>query len=137
MSSAGVALTICAMIYSCQGQSSGASVGGSQSEWVTFSGGPAKAHNFVEFSKVQREFYVVGFIDGLYMSPILHGDSDGTSVLEKCVEGMDADQIAEIILKRIRNTPENWHYPLNGEAFAAIRLTCPALAQYMKDTTYK
>ena len=82
-------------------------------------------------SNGDRSAYAIGFIDGLLISPMLGADAEGADAFHECLTGRTSDQIGEIILKHVEATPENWHVPLDMEAFEAIKQSCPALKDYI------
>ncbi len=85
-----------------------------------------KAQDFLELSENSKKAFAMGFIDGIYVAPYLDAPDKGEILvsLQKCVTGMSNTQLGAIIEKFITEHPENWHRPLNTEAWNALMGAC-------------
>jgi hypothetical protein len=88
--------------------------------------GMGKAQDFLELSENSKKAFAMGFIDGIYVAPYLGAPDKGEVLvsLQKCVAGMSNTQLGAIIEKYIKEHPENWHRPLNTEAWTGVMEAC-------------
>jgi len=77
-----------------------------------------------QMSSLQRRAYAMGVINGMLVSPMFGASKDKLHWLEQCVENMNDEQVAAIILKHIKDHPERWHYGLHFESWTAMKDAC-------------
>ena len=84
-----------------------------------------KAEQFLEIkAPLQQETYTAGLMDGFYASAVFGAPDETIERLTSCTKGMDSKQITAIIVKYVKDRPEDWHYPLSLEAFNALNSAC-------------
>jgi hypothetical protein len=102
--------------------------GQGQGRGVAIQGGFSTGGEFVsvEFSKIERRYYAMGFLNGLTVLPIFGGprSEDWVSRCLKGKPGMTDEQIAQIIYQYIANHPADWQENLNILSFQALRSAC-------------
>lgn len=88
--------------------------------------GWAKAEDFLNMTSDQKQLYLMGLLDGIYIAPDFGAPPGAKSLvtLATCVEPMDASQITGIVELYIRQHPEQWHYDTKTLAEAALRQAC-------------
>jgi len=91
-------------------------------------GGYLKTGEFLDLNDAQREAFAAGFLDGIFIAPLLDAPNRGKlyEAIRTCTAEMPANQVAAIIEKFVRDNPEDWHKPLNVVAFNAILKACHA-----------
>ena len=97
----------------------------SESSDVVIPNGFMRAGEFVKLTQEQRDFYTVGFIDGLLVSTMMGADLQRVRALKNCTTGMKSSQIAEIIRRYVDAKPEIWHHELHTESVNALASVCP------------
>jgi hypothetical protein len=68
--------------------------------------------------------YAMGFIDGVYIAPVLDAPRKSLQWIEKCINGMTNEQVVAIINKFLDDNPARWHEPMNILAYEAMKKTC-------------
>ena len=71
------------------------------------------------------EFYMVGFVNGLYMSPALGAPSECLQSLGGCFVGVSSTQLGAVMRKWLDENPQRWHDPCLFGAYTVIREMCP------------
>ena len=69
----------------------------------------------------QQQTYVMGFVDGLLISPLVGAEKGQVKWLEVLIEGMTSEQITAILLKYINDNPEAWNECSHTIAYRALR----------------
>ena len=65
-----------------------------------------------EFRKMpttEQRAYVMGYVDGLMVSPLLGVEKSKMKWIETLVEGMSSEQITAILLSYLQWNPETWN----------------------------
>jgi len=70
----------------------------------------------------------MGVIDGMLDAPGFGAPKKKLSWLETCIVGMNGSQVAAIVDKALRDSPEHWNEPLNGGVFAAMAAACQSVS---------
>jgi hypothetical protein len=86
--------------------------------WIT-------GNEYKQYSQTYRTAYVIGVIDGIFLSPLFGARSPGSLWLEECVTGMDSEQITAIVDNYHKANPRRWHQSMHAIVFSAIREACP------------
>jgi len=81
-------------------------------------------NEFLEFDSDQRRIYAAGVIDGMFLAPFFGAPRSDLKWFEDCVEGMQDDQIAAILLKRFRDHPSNGRQYAHTQMYAALKTAC-------------
>jgi ABC-type multidrug transport system permease subunit len=92
------------------------------------SNGFFKAHEFLDLNETQKVAFAMGFLDGIFIAPLLDAPDDGKFYvsLRTCTAEMSGAQVAAIIEKYIRENPEDWHLQLHMVAFNSLLTACHA-----------
>ncbi|MFZ3210128.1 MAG: hypothetical protein WA188_01310 [Terriglobales bacterium] len=92
----------------------------------TVSNGFLKAREFLDLSEAEKTGFAWGFVDGLFVAPLLDAPDDGKFYvgLRSCAAEMQGTQVAAIIEKYIKDHPEDWHQQLHVVAFNALLKGC-------------
>lgn len=80
---------------------------------------------FLDMSTIGQRSYAAGFINGVFMAPLIEG-KDYEWVSECFPAGATDEQVQAIIKKYLDSHPESWHEPLNILSYRAFVLTCPS-----------
>lgn len=86
-----------------------------------------KAQTYLDMSPDAERMYVTGVLDGMYEAPAFGALASNPLLLriESCVEGMKGSQVAAIVLKYIKEHPEQWHWDLKDNVYNAMLEACP------------
>jgi uroporphyrinogen-III decarboxylase len=79
-----------------------------------------------EMESAQRIGYVMGFVNGLGVSPLIGAPGSTTTLVQKCLAGKTPRQLDAILSKYINDHPEAWHMGLNVMSLDAMLLACDA-----------
>jgi hypothetical protein len=93
---------------------------------IEIKGGFITGNTYREYSDDLKTVYVMGVIDGMLDAPGLGAPKKRLAWLETCVVGMNGYQVAAIVDKALRDIPEHWHEPMNGEVLSAMATACKA-----------
>jgi hypothetical protein len=93
---------------------------------IAIKGGFITGNTYREYSDDIRAVYVMGVIDGMLDAPGFGAPKKKLAWLESCVVGMNGYQVAAIVDKKLRDIPEYWNEPINGEVFSAMSTACKA-----------
>src|SRR6266571_9474614 len=93
---------------------------------IAIKGGFITGNTYREYSDDVKAVYVMGVIDGMLDAPGLGAPKKKMAWLETCIVGMNGYQVAAIVDKAIRDTPEYWNEPINGQVFSAMWTACKA-----------
>jgi Rap1a immunity proteins len=74
-----------------------------------------------------RGRYVVGVIDGLFVSTSLGASEKATRALKACLNGVNSIQLTAIVDKYVGDHPERWQYGTQLMVFEAMDKFCPAM----------
>ena len=80
---------------------------------------------FLELDSDQRRIYAAGLIDGMFLAPFFGAPRTDLKWFEDCVKGMQDDQVAAILQKRLHDHPSDWSQYAHTEMYAALKATCP------------
>jgi hypothetical protein len=81
---------------------------------------------FISLSEADRVHYVMGLVDGIFLAPLYGGSESEVFALQTCLKGRNNVQIAAILLKYIRDQPENWHEGAHTLFSRRLLSLCPA-----------
>ena len=70
------------------------------------------------------QFYMAGFVNGLYMSPLLGAPSECLQPLDECFEGVTGTQLEAGMRKWLDENPQRWHESCQLGTYAAISEMC-------------
>ncbi len=82
-------------------------LGAQEAAWIH--NGFLKGEEFRQTPATQQRAYVMGYVDGLLVSPLLGAEKSKMKWVDALVEGMSADQITAILLSYLQRNPESWN----------------------------
>ena len=99
---------------------------------------PVRIHNgfisgeeYLRMEDRERQSYVMGLVDGIFLAPLLDGSEERAWNLGTCVEGsghaMTNLQLDAILSKYLRDNPADWHRSAHVSMYAALLRVCPGL----------
>ena len=71
------------------------------------------------------QFYMAGFLNGLFMSPLLGAPSECLPPFDECFVGVTSTQLEAVMRKWLDENPQRWHDRCQFGAYAAISEMCP------------
>jgi hypothetical protein len=74
-----------------------------------------------------RMDYVMGLMDGLFLSPLFGASENAMQEIKDCLSGMNNVQLRAMLDKHIRDHPEQWHYPSGVLFYQVLLQTCPQI----------
>ena len=95
-----------------------------QQQPIAIKGGFITGNIYRDYSDGVKAVYVMGVIDGMLDAPGFGAPKKKLAWLETCVVGMNGTQVAAIVDKSLRDTPEYWHEPLNAQVLSAMWDAC-------------
>jgi hypothetical protein len=93
----------------------------------TVMGGFMKGNDYLTYGSPERSAYAAGFVNGMSVAALalnVGNSNREMKWLADCTEGMTDKQIAEIILKSIKDNPSEWHHGLNILSLNAMTQSC-------------
>ena len=69
--------------------------------------------------------YMIGFVNGLYMSPALGAPSECLQRLGECFVGVTGTQLEAVMRNWLDENPQRWHELCQFGAYAVISEMCP------------
>jgi hypothetical protein len=81
-------------------------------------------NSFRELSYAEKCGYAMGFLDGVFMSPMFHAPKKELEWIERCVTGMNERQVVAILEKFLNENPARWHESMNVLAWVAMKEAC-------------
>lgn len=85
-----------------------------------------KANHYKDMPDLVRRAYVAGAFDGMMLSPLLGAPKPEVTWLERCVEGMDDDQLLAIVDSFVGTHPERWDQDMGSVLYGAFAQACTA-----------
>jgi len=79
---------------------------------------------FTGMDEFERAAYAAGLFDGIQLSPTMGAIPGTVAKFDDCVGLKSAEQVAEIILRYLKQHPERLGQPLNATAYSALREMC-------------
>ncbi len=93
---------------------------------IEIKGGFITGNTYRDYSDDVKAVYIMGVIDGMLDAPGFGAPKRKLAWLDTCVVGMNGYQVAAIVDKALRDIPEHWHQPMNGEVLSAMATACKA-----------
>lgn len=81
-------------------------------------------NSFRELSYAGKRGYAIGFLDGVFMSPMFDAPKTEVRWIETCVVGMTDEQIVAILNKFLTDNLARWHEPMNILTWVAMKESC-------------
>lgn len=72
----------------------------------------------------EKQKYVMGLLDGTFLSPLFGVEKGQMEWLERCATGMDGMQAVAVVEKYLRDSPARWHESMNVLTFSAFKQAC-------------
>jgi S1-C subfamily serine protease len=80
---------------------------------------------FTGMDEFERAAYAAGLFDGMQLSPTMGAVPGNVAKFDDCVGLRSAEQVAEILLRYLKQHPERMGHPMNATAYSALREMCP------------
>ena len=112
-------ITVAAILASCIGLPRALA-----EEWSLIHNGFLTGNQFLNAGDSTKRGYLMGFIDGLLVSPFVGAPKEKIVWLERCLDGMNDRQIVAIFDTWLTKNPAHWHEPAHALAFRAFREAC-------------
>lgn len=93
-------------------------------EPLLIQGGFISGVDYFEMNPEHQTSYLIGVIDGLFLSPFLKAPSTQSEQLKTCLIGMQDIQIKTIIEKYFDASPERWHQSMHTIVWTALNELC-------------
>src|SRR5918993_5240109 len=77
---------------------------------VEVSNGFLSAQELVAMTDASLTYYVMGFVNGFAMSPVVKAPERCVSELMECLDGKTNQQLAAMLRKHLTEHPEEWHW---------------------------
>jgi hypothetical protein len=74
-----------------------------------------------------RSGYVMGMIDGLFISTLLGSSENRVHRVQDCLVGMRSGQLEAMLDKHVRDHPEHWHDGAGVLFYQVLLHTCPGI----------
>ena len=74
-----------------------------------------------------RASYMMGIVDGLFVSPFLGAPDQRLKPLNQCLGGVTSTQLGATLKKWLDENPEYWHYGCHIAAIRALRQICKGI----------
>jgi hypothetical protein len=88
-------------------------------------------NDYLELDSGGRNGYVMGLIDGIYISPFFWEGGSYLSTLSDCLtEGVTNGQLVAIFDKYLQENPVRWNQGMHVIAYAALKESCKSLGRY-------
>jgi len=84
-------------------------------------------NDYLQEPDTQRQGYVEGLVDGLFMSPAFGADEAVVLRFKACTQPMKSPQIKAIFEKYLRDNPQIWHDDAQVLFWQAMIQACPGL----------
>lgn len=77
-------------------------------------------NEYVKLEKRDKTEYVMGLVDGLYLSPMFGAQKRNLRWVERCTEGKINVELVAIIDQFLQENPERWHEGMHILAYSAL-----------------
>lgn len=82
-------------------------------------------NSYKDLSESAKRGYVMGFVNGLLVAPLVTGKESDASWLHPCIRSMTDQQLVAIVEKYLGENPGRWQHPMNMLSLNAIAAVCP------------
>lgn len=93
-------------------------------EDITIFSGALTAESYRSASASEREVYLLGFVDGILISPLLGAPQNRIKILADCVTSKSVQQLDAVFIKYLNENPETWHLSFHQIALKALSNLC-------------
>jgi hypothetical protein len=80
--------------------------------------------DYLEMSETEQRAYATGEINGMLVAPFFGAPEENLNWLKTCTGKMSDEELADILIKYIREQPKQLDANLNVVTFNAIREAC-------------
>jgi hypothetical protein len=87
---------------------------------VYIPGGFGKGQDYLKMSEKEKRAYAMGAMNGMLVAPFFDAPEKSTNWLSDYLKGVSSEQVAAIITKYLKDSPELWHLGLNALTYKAI-----------------
>jgi hypothetical protein len=93
-------------------------------ESVPIQNGFLTGNSYRDLASSEKRGYVMGFLDGAFVSPLFGAPKNKVKWLEDCAVGMTDEQVVAILDKWLTENPGRWHQRMNVLSFDALKEGC-------------
>ncbi|HEX6718742.1 MAG TPA: hypothetical protein VF088_16670 [Pyrinomonadaceae bacterium] len=91
---------------------------------VKISPGFFTAKDYLDMSDTERRAYVTGEINGMLVAPFFGAPEENLNWLKTCSGKMSDEQLADVLVRFIRDQPNQMQSNLNVVTYTALRDVC-------------
>ena len=91
---------------------------------IKFRAGYLKGDTFRDLNPAEKSGYAMGFVDGIFISPVFKARKQDLEWFESCVLKMSNEEIVETFENYLNDNPTYWHLPMNSLAYSAMAEGC-------------
>jgi len=95
---------------------------------IMFRAGYLTGQAFWDLEPFEKSGYVMGFVDGILMSPVFKASIQDLQWFETCVLTMSNAEIVDILEQYLDENQMQWHLPMNCLAYTALSENCKEMA---------
>src|SRR5882762_8919943 len=99
--------------------------GAGPAQEVQIHNGMGTGQDYLRMPEPERPAYVMGLVNGLFLSPLLGASRQSSAWLETCLEEKSGKQIAEILSQYLEQHPTEQHEQLHAASYRALLQACP------------
>lgn len=93
---------------------------------VSISNGIVKGNTYRDWPDGAKQGYLMGVVDGIYLSPFWGADSKDVTPLQNCLIGVRSDQLQAIVDAYLNRRPEIWDETMHTSVYGALLDACKA-----------
>jgi hypothetical protein len=82
--------------------------------------------DYLRMPETERPAYVMGFVNGLFLSPLFGASRQSSAWLETCLEEKSGKQIAALLAQYLEQHPTEQHEQLHAASYHALLQACPS-----------
>jgi hypothetical protein len=81
-------------------------------------------NQFSNMDEFERAAYAAGILDGIQLSPAMGAAPGHVAKFDDCVGFRSAEQLADVLLRYLKQHPERLSQPMNATAYSALSGMC-------------
>lgn len=91
---------------------------------VSIKEGFLTGNSFRSLNDSGKRGYAIGFLEGIFVSPMFDAPKSELQWIERCSVGMTDEQVVAILEKFLHENPARWHEQMNILAWVALKEGC-------------
>jgi len=93
---------------------------------VRLHNGMGSGQDYLRMPETERPAYVMGLVNGLFVSPLFGASRRQLAWLEACLEEKSGTQIAALLSQYLEQHPTEQHEQLHAASYRALLQACPS-----------